>query len=142
MKKSKRKIGFKKKKRKRQLLKNTFLILSIYFWLHCVFVAVCGLSLVVASGGYTSSWCTDFLRWLLLRSTGCRHAGFGSCGTRAQQLWFVGLECRLSSCGAWAQLLHGMWDLPRPGIQPMSPALAGGFLTTMPPRKPTFFFFF
>ena len=25
-----------------------------------------------------------------------------------------------------------MWDLPRPGIEPMSPALTGGFLTTGP----------
>ena len=25
--------------------------LFIYFWLHCVFVAACGLSLVVVSGG-------------------------------------------------------------------------------------------
>ena len=30
----------------------------------------------------------------------------------------------------------GMWDLPRPGLEPVSPALAGGFLTTVPPRKP------
>ena len=28
-----------------------------------------------------------------------------------------------------------MWDLPGPGIEPMSPALAGGFLTTAPPGK-------
>ena len=28
-----------------------------------------------------------------------------------------------------------MWDLPRPGIKPMSPALAGGFLTTGPLEK-------
>ena len=28
-----------------------------------------------------------------------------------------------------------MWDLPRPGIKPVSPALAGGFLTTVPPGK-------
>ena len=28
-----------------------------------------------------------------------------------------------------------MWDLPRPGIEPMSPALAGRFLTTVPPGK-------
>ena len=34
---------------------------------------------------------------------------------------------RLSSCGSRAQLLRGMWDLPRPGLEPMSPALAGGF---------------
>ena len=29
-----------------------------------------------------------------------------------------------------------MWDLPRPGLEPMSPALAGGFLTTAQPGKP------
>ena len=28
-----------------------------------------------------------------------------------------------------------MWDLPGPGLQPVSPALAGGFLTTGPPGK-------
>ena len=29
-----------------------------------------------------------------------------------------------------------MWDLPGPGLEPVSPALAGGFLTTVPPGKP------
>ena len=29
-----------------------------------------------------------------------------------------------------------MWDLPRPGIKPMSLALAGRFFTTEPPGKP------
>ena len=29
-----------------------------------------------------------------------------------------------------------MWDLPGPGIEPVSPALAGGFLTTESPQKP------
>ena len=43
---------------------------------------------------------------------------------------------RLSNCGSRAQLLRGMWDLPRPGLEPVSPALAGGFLTTAPPGKP------
>ena len=43
---------------------------------------------------------------------------------------------RLSSCGSWAQLLRGMWDLPRPGLEPVSPALAGRFSTTAPPGKP------
>ena len=42
---------------------------------------------------------------------------------------------RLSSCGSRAQPLHGMWDLPRPGLEPVSPALAGGFSTTAPPGK-------
>ena len=42
---------------------------------------------------------------------------------------------RLSSCGSWAQLLRGMWDLPRSGLEPVSPALAGRFSTTAPPGK-------
>ena len=58
--------------------------------------------------------------------------GLSSCGARA-------LECRLSSCGARALLLRVMWDLPRPGFKPVSPALAGGFLTTVPPGKPECF---
>ena len=41
----------------------------------------------------------------------------------------------LSSCGPLAQLLHSMWTLPGPGIKPMSPALAGKYLSTAPPRK-------
>ena len=43
---------------------------------------------------------------------------------------------RLSNCGSWARPLRGMWDLPGPGLEPMSPALAGGFLTTAPPGNP------
>ena len=43
---------------------------------------------------------------------------------------------KLSSCGSRAQLLRGMWDLPRPGLEPVSPALAGRFSTTTPPGKP------
>ena len=43
---------------------------------------------------------------------------------------------RLSSCGSRAQLLRGMWDPPRPGLEPMSPALAGRLSTTVPPAKP------
>ena len=83
-------------------------------------------------------------------------AGFSSCGARASVVevcglsscgaWALGctsfsscgawaLEHRISSCGTRAQLLHGMWDLPGPGIEPMSPALAGGFLTIAPPGK-------
>ena len=48
---------------------------------------------------------------------------------------------RLSSCGTRAQLLRGMWDPPRPGLKPVSPALAGRFSTTAPPGKPSLAFF-
>ena len=34
-----------------------------------------------------------------------------------------------------------MWDLPGPGLEPVSPALAGGFLTIAPPGKPACFDF-
>ena len=88
---------------------NKFIYLFIYFWLHWVFVTARGLSLVVASGGYSSLWCAGFSLWwlLLLQSTGSRHTGFSSCGTRASVIVAHGLsscgsqtlEYRLSSCG-------------------------------------------
>ena len=48
---------------------------------------------------------------------------------------------RLSNCGPRAQPLRGMWDPPRPGLEPVSPASAGRFSTTAPPGKPQLFFF-
>ena len=49
----------------------------IYLWLCWVFISVRGLSLVVASGGHSSSRCAglSLSRPLLLRSTGSRRAG-------------------------------------------------------------------
>ena len=57
--------------------KCSFIYLFIYFWLCWVFVSVRGFSLVVASGGHSSSRCTglSLSRPLLLRSTGSRRAG-------------------------------------------------------------------
>ena len=60
-----------------------------YFWLCWVFVAARGLF---------SSFGERELVFLVMRglliaggfSSGFRHAGFSSCGTRAQQLWLVG----------------------------------------------------
>ena len=46
------------------------------------------------------------------------------------------LEHRLNGCGARACLLCDMWHLPRPGMEPMSLALAGGVFTSEPPGKP------
>ena len=43
---------------------------------------------------------------------------------------------RLSNCGSRAQSPHGMWDPPRPGLEPVSPTSAGRFSTTAPPEKP------
>ena len=82
-----------------------FLLLYFYFWLHWVFVAVCGLSLVAASGGYFSLWCVGFsLRWLLLLwRSGSRRAGFSSCGAQAQWLWCTGLVAPRHVGSSWTR---------------------------------------
>ena len=72
---------------------------KIYFWLYWVFVAARGLSLVAASGGYSSLRCSDFsLRWLLLWSTGSRRTGFCSCGMQPSVVVAHGLSCSVA-CG-------------------------------------------
>ena len=98
--------------------------LFIYFWLCWVFVSVRGLSLVAASGGHSSSRCAGL--FIIAASLVGEH--------RLQ-------TSRLSSCGSRAQLLRGMWDPPRPGLEPVSPALAGRFSTTAPPGKPVTCFY-
>ena len=62
------------------------------------------------------------------RGFSCR--GARALGTQASVIAAHGL-----SSGPRAQLLSGMWNLLRPGIEPMAPALAGGFLFTLPPGK-------
>ena len=49
---------------------------------------------------------------------------------------------RLSNCGSRAQSLRGTWDPPRPGLEPVSPALAGRLSTTAPPGKPPVWLFY
>ena len=84
-------------------------------------------------GGAQASHCSGFSRCGArapdMRASVVAAHRLSSCGSRA-------LERRLSSYGTQAQLLHSMWDLPGPGLEPVSPALAGGFLTTAPPGKP------
>ena len=85
-----------------------FCLFYIHLWLHWIFVAARGLSLVVASG-YFSLRCAGFsLWWLLLWNMGSRLAGLIA-------PWHV--------------------ESSQPGIKPMFPALAGGFLTTGSPGK-------
>ena len=61
-------------------------------------------------------------RWRLLLRSGCSGRGPRSC-----RAWALGH--RLGSLGTQAQLRQDLWDLPGPGKEPMSPALAGGFFT-------------
>ena len=60
--------------------------------------------------------------------------GFSSCNS-----WTP--EHRLSSCGIWAQLICGIWDLSRPLIEHISSAQPGGFFTTEPPGKHRIYFY-
>ena len=99
-----------------------------------------GLSPAAASGGYAIVACTGFS----LQSLGPRARGLlGSCGSMALRarddvaedcLLTPGLEHGLSSHGTRASLPCS--DLPSPGIEPMSPALATRLLTTGPLGKP------
>ena len=70
----------------------------------------------------------------------CRVGAPSHCGTWAAPL------CSFSCCGAWAlkrrlrscagaqaQLLCGTWDPPRPGTDPVSPALVGGLPSIVQP---------
>ena len=51
-------------------------------------------------------------------------------------LWATGSgRVGFSSCGTWASLLQGMWNLPQPEIEPVSPTLAGRFSSPVPPGK-------
>ena len=101
--------------------------LFIYLWLRWVFVAVRGLSLVVARGP------------LFIAVRGPLFIAVrGPFSIAAPPVAGHRLHTRrLSNCGSRAQLLRGMWDLPRPGLEPVSPALAGRFSTTAPPGKPS-----
>ena len=99
----------------------------LWFLFIYLFLAVLGLRFCARAfsscgkRGPSSLWCTGLsLLWpLLLWSTGSRRAGS-------------------------VVVAHGpscMWDLPRTGLEPVSPALAGRFSTTVPPGKPLHPFF-
>ena len=71
------------------------------------------------------------------------HWGGFSCG--AQTIGVRASEvtaCGLNSSGTWTLLLQGMWDLPRPGIELVSPALAGRLLAPVAPGKSSAFLLF
>ena len=63
-----------------------------------------------------------------------------SCVRLFATLWTVAHEAPLSMGFLRQEYWSGLpfptpGDLPDPGIEPMSPALAGGFFTTDPPEK-------
>ena len=109
----------------------------IYFWLCWGLHCCTGFFLVAVIGGYSLLRCTGFpLRWLLLWSADPRRSGFSSLWHVGSVLCSLALEHRLNSCGKYAWLFWGTWDLPGSGIKPVSHALAGRFFTIEPPGKP------
>lgn len=58
-----------------------------------------------------------------------------ACGLSSCSSW--ALEHKLCSCSTQASLLHSMWDLPRPGIEPVSPTLVAYSLTLSPQGSPS-----
>ena len=118
-------------------------VFIVLFWF-------CFFKIVVIFSFFKNVFIYLFLSLAVLGLRFCARA-FSSCGKRGPlfiavsgPLTFVAslvaehrLQTRrLSICGLRAQLLRSMWDLPRPGLEPMSTALAGGFSTTAPPGKP------
>ena len=81
---------------------------------------MCRLSLVAGNGGHS-----------LVAGHRLLTAVASPCG-RAQALGCSGF----GSWGARAQLPRGIWDLPGPGIEPVSPALQGRFSTTTTREAP------
>ena len=111
------------------ILSFIFLFWLCWLWL-CRLFSRCGQWGPRSSCRVRASRCGGFScgAWTLGSS------GVSSYGSQAR-------EHRLSSWGAQAQLLRGTWDPPSPEIEPVSPALSGGFFTTEPPGKPPSFLF-
>ena len=91
------------------------------FRLYWVFTALLGFSLVVASGGYSL---VVVLRLLIVVAS----------------LSSVVVAHELSCQPCPQPRPRSMWNLPRSGMELMSPVLAGRFLSTAPPGKPLFGF--
>ena len=82
------------------------IIYFIYFWLHWVFVAVCGPSSRVMVVSYAcGAWASH-----------C--GGFLCCGAQSRGIGLSSCIRSLSSYSVLAELLCGMWNLPGPGINP------------------------
>ena len=130
----------------RSTFKNNFQIYNtVFFKKFILFIFGCIGSLLLRVG-FLQLWQAGATLCCSARASHC--SGFSCCGSWAlgtrtsvvvahglSSCGLLALEHGLSSCGARAQLLRGTWDLCGPRLEPMSPALAGRFLTTVPPGK-------
>ena len=97
----------------------------IFFFNLFLFMAVLGLRFCARAFSICGKWGPLFI------------AARGPLTVAASLVAEHGLQTRrLSSRGSRAQLLRGMRDPPRSGLEPVSPALAGRLSTTAPQGKP------
>ena len=89
----------------------------------------CGKRESLSSCNVPASHCGGFSHGV--QTAGC----MGSSSQLTKRVGSVVAVRRFYSCGTQVQLLRGMWNLPRSGIEPISPALAGSFLPTVPPGE-------
>ena len=89
-----------------------FKILLMYFWLRGVFTGTRAAIVAVCRSPPAVVFPAEL--------------GSGACGRQSFRTWAPALELRRNICGAGAELLCGRWGRPGSGIEPMSPALAGG----------------
>ena len=80
------------------------------FWPCEVFGSTCELSLAADSGDCCLAVVCELL---LAGASPCRGQALGRTGFDSCSTW-------IDSCGTQASSLHGMWDLPGPGIGPVS----------------------
>ena len=142
----------------------SYLKKMIYLLLAVLGLRCCaGFSLAVGRGGCSLASVLNFplwwLLWLAVGRGGCSLAsvlnfplwwllwlvvGRGGCSLASVLnfplwwlLWLGSTGSRLLGCSSCARtwLLRGTWGLPRSGVEPVSPALAGVFLNTAPLRK-------
>ena len=94
----------------------SFLSLFIYFWLCCI----SDVSSFSAWGPRSSC-----VAW----ASHCGVVTHRLQAHRRQLMLLSGSRSWAQCCSAWAELPQSVSTLPRPGVEPVSPALAGGFFT-------------
>ena len=104
--------------------KNNFYFIHLLLAVLCLCCSLC-LSLAVGSGGCSAAECRHFAGivvtslvvehglWCTWASVAVKPAAH-----RVSSCSCLTLEDRFNSCGTWTSLLHGMWGLPRPGLNP------------------------
>ena len=98
-----------------------------------LFVGMSGLLIVVASFVEHGRWVHELHSW---GSQAPGSSGFSSCSIGSHLLWLLGPRAQeLGSHGAWALIASSTWRLPKPVVEPMSPELAGNFLSIVPSEK-------